>query len=137
MAIFESADDLYKTVGAFLADLMQDPEIGPQFTKVGITLLACYTDPDSRILLDCSSAPPTVTTDPPADTVADVTLTMDADAGHKFWLGEYNVAYGLAKRKIKISGSAGTMMKLIPAMAPAFDRYRDFLVANGHADKLV
>ena len=111
-------------------------QIGPQFTKVGITLIVAYTNPDAQILLDCTTAPPVVTTDAPAGTAAEVTLTMDADAGHKFWLRSYNVAYGLAKRKIKISGPAATMMNSSPAMAPAFDRYREFLIAIGHADKL-
>ena len=42
----------------------------------------------------------------------------------------------IARRKVKIEGSVGTLLKLLPALQPAFGMYRDFLMQQGMSDKL-
>jgi len=127
VATFESADEFYGVFGAFLTDLMSDPEIGPKFAEVDKALLMRFSNPDATILLDCTTAPPTVTTAPPAGVESDVTLSMKADDGHQFWLGNYNITLGLAKRSVKVSGNIGAMLGLLPALQPAFARYEAYL----------
>lgn len=64
MATFQSADELYGVFGAFLTDVMQNPELGPKFADVGNVLLMRFSKPDALILLDCTTNPPQVTTHP-------------------------------------------------------------------------
>ena len=61
---------------------------------------------------------------------------MAADDGHKFWLGKLNMTIAMAKGQVKAKGPVSKMMKLLPAMRPAFPRYTDFLKANGRTDLL-
>jgi hypothetical protein len=136
VATFQSADEFYGVFGAFLTDLMQDPEIGPRFAEVGKALLMRFSNPDATILLDCTTAPPTVTTAPPAGTEGDVALSMKADDGHKFWLGNYNITLGLAKRSVKVSGNIGAMLGLLPALQPAFGSYESYLKTINREDLL-
>jgi len=136
VATFQTAGELYDVLGTFLAELTLEPELRPKFVGANTSMLVRYTDPDARILIDCRCDPPVVVAGPPEATEADVSLTMSADDGHRFWLGRYNVALGLSRRQVTVSGSMGTMMKLLPAMQPAFSRYQAFLETNGHGQLL-
>ena len=135
MATFDSPEAFYGVFGAFLSDLMQDPELGPKFAEVDKAVLMRFSQPDAAILLDCTTAPPKVTIDPPVGTKGDVLLSMKAEDGHNFWLGNYNIALGLAKRSVKVSGNIAAMMGMLPALQPAFTRYEAYIKTN-HADLL-
>jgi hypothetical protein len=127
VAIFESPDDLYKVLGGFLEQVVADPQLGPKFAAAGLTVLINYNDPDTTILLDCTQNPPVVTCDPPAGTDGEFKMWMKADDGHRFWQGKFNVALALAKKEVKVEGPLAKMMKLLPAMQPAYPKYRTFL----------
>ena len=132
MATFQSSDELRKILGGFLEEVVADPELGPKFAAAGLTVLINYTDPDLTILLDCTQNPPTVTFDPSAD--GEFKMWMKADDGHRFWQGKFNVALALAKKQVKVEGPLAKMMKLLPAMSPAYPKYKAFLEANGRPD---
>jgi hypothetical protein len=134
VATFQTADDLYKVLGAFLEQIVADPAFAPKFASAGLTVLITYTDPDTTILLDCTQNPPRVECNPPPGTDGEFKLTMSADDGHKFWQGKFNVALALAKKQVKVEGPLAKMMKLLPAMQPAFPKYREFLEATGRGD---
>jgi hypothetical protein len=136
VATFESADEFYGVFGTFLTDMMQDAELGAKFADVGKAVLMCFSNPDSRILLDCTVNPPQVTTNPPDGVEGDVALSMKTDDGHKFWLGNYNITLGLAKRSVKVSGNIAAMLGLLPALQPAFTRYEAYLKSINREDLL-
>lgn len=137
MPTFQSADEVYKTQGAFLAEITNAPDMRPKFTNADTSFLVSYHDPDCRILVDCTQDPPVVTTDPPADAAAEIRLGMSADDAHKFWQGKLNMTVALAKKQVQVAGPMAKMMKLLPALRPAFPRYVEFLQANGHSDKVL
>ncbi len=62
---------------------------------------------------------------------AEVELTMSADDGHRFWLGQLNLPVALAKRKIKVGGGVTKLMGLVPALQPAYALYRKHLAELG------
>ena len=133
MAVFSTPHEVYDTIGAFLAEIAKDPELGPKFTNANTTFHVVYTDPDSEMIMDCTQSPPVVTCGEPGE--AEIELSMSADDGHQFWLGKLNMTMALAKGKVKVKGPISKMMKLLPAMRPAFPKYKDFLEATGQADK--
>jgi hypothetical protein len=134
VAVFQSPDELYKILGGFLEQVTADPQLGPKFASAGLTVLINYTDPDTTILLDCTQNPPQVTCDPPAGTDGEFKMTMSADDGHKFWQGKFNVALALAKKQVKVEGPLPKMMKLLPALQPAYPKYKAFLESMGRTD---
>ena len=137
MATFADAQEVYDTLGAFLAEITSSPDLRPKFVSAKTSFLVTQTDPDSRILVDCTVDPPRVVADPPADATAEINLTMSADDAHRFWQGKLNMTVALAKKQVQVSGPMGKMLKLLPAMRPAFPRYREFLEANGFSDKVI
>jgi hypothetical protein len=136
VATFQSADEFHGVFGKFLTDLVHDDEIGPKFADVGKVVRMNFSGPDAALLMDCTTNPPTITTDPPTDAAGDVALSMKADDGHKFWLGNYNITLGLAKRSVKVSGNIAAMLGLLPALQPAFARYEAYLKTINRADLL-
>jgi hypothetical protein len=133
---FTSVDEVGKVIGVFLEQLTQEPDLRPKFVAADTSFLVEYTDPGGSVLVDCKVDPPRVLINPPEGTEAEIRLAMSADDGHLFWLGQLNMTIALAKKKVKVSGAMAKMMKLLPAMRPAFPRYRTFLEANGYGDKL-
>ena len=95
------------------------------------SFLVRYTDPASTILVDATLDPPVVTTNPHPQTATEITLDMSADDGHAFWMGNLNMAIALAKGRVKVSGPIAKIMKLLPAMKPAFPKYKAFIEERG------
>src|SRR5687767_2278993 len=122
MATFQSSEELLEVLGAFLDTIMKDPALGPKMATADVTMLITYTDPDTQLLLDCKTNPPTVTFNPPDPDSAEFKLSMSADDGHKFWQGKFNIALALARKKVKVDGNLGKMMKLLPAVQACFPK---------------
>lgn len=134
MAVFASAEELYDIFTPFLEQLVADPEIGPKFAAGNTSFRVTYSDPDAVFFLDATRNPPLVKTGPDAEAApAEISLSMSADEGHKFWLGKQNIPVALARRKVKIDGSVTKLLGLLPAIQPAYARYRAHLEQTGHA----
>ena len=131
MATFVNAQQVYDTIGLFLDQITKDPELGPKFVAADTSFLVRYTDPECSMLVDATIDPPVVTMNPDPATTTEITLDMAADDGHAFWMGNLNMALALAKGKVKVSGPIAKIMKLLPAMRPAFPKYRAFLEERG------
>ena len=131
MATFANAQQVYDTIGLFLDQITKDPDLGPKFVAADTSFLVKYTDPECTMLVDATSDPPVVTMNPDPATETEITLEMAADDGHQFWLGNLNMALALAKSKVKVTGPISKIMKLLPAMRPAFPKYKAFLNERG------
>ena len=137
MATFQSAQEVYDTLGTFLAEITSAPDLRPKFVSANTSFLVTQTDPDSRILVDCTVDPPRVINDPGPGDDGEIHMFMSSDDAHKFWQGKLNATIALAKKQIKVQGPLSKLMKLLPAMQPAFGRYKTFLQEHGHSDKVL
>jgi putative sterol carrier protein len=70
----------------------------------------------------------------PTDLTPEVTMSMDADTAHRFWLGKVNVTAALARGQMKAKGPVAKILKLVPLVKPVFPRYRAQLEAAGRSD---
>lgn len=137
MPTFQTSQEVYDTLGAFLDEITKSPDLKPKFCAAKTSFLVNQTDPDSRILVDCTVDPPRVVIDPGPDDDGEIHMFMSSDDAHKFWQGKLNATIALAKKQIKVQGPLSKLMKLLPAMQPAFGRYRTFLEQHGHSDKIL
>lgn len=136
MATFADSEELYAVQGGFFEHITTDALLGPKFIASKTSFLVRYRDPVAFLLVDCTGETPVVTYPVDGDTPAEITLDMDADAGHKFWLGQLNLTGAIARRKVAIGGSMKDAMKLLPAMKPAFPKYKVYCEGAGHGDKV-
>jgi hypothetical protein len=132
MAVFGTSEELYEVLTPFYESLTTDPQIGPKFVKANTSFRINHTGPEGTFLLDATQDPAVLTVGDKA--VAGnpaVDLTMSGDDGHKFWLGKLNLPVALATRKVKVSGGVTGLMGLLPALAPAYAKYREHLASLG------
>lgn len=135
MATFTTEQEVYDVIGEFLTEVTKDPELRPKFVNADTTFHVIYDDPSAEMFVDCTVDPPQVITGPP-DRDAEIELRMAADDGHLFWLGKLNMTVALAKGRVKVKGPISKILKLLPAMRPAFPKYKVFLQSHGHGEKV-
>lgn len=132
---FTSADEFHATLGAFLIDVMQQPDLARAFSANRALIRVDFTEPEAVLWIDCRSNPPHVSSG--ADSyseAADLSLSMTADNGHRFWLGKLSLPVALTSRKVRAKGPINVLIKLLPALKPAFREYEQFLLARERRD---
>jgi hypothetical protein len=133
---FQDADELYRYLGRLLQELDDDPEIGPRFRKANTVVQYRTTNPEAVVTaklldgqdgqVDCGAT----TLEP------EVTLTMEADLAHRFWLGLVSPTKELARGNMKARGPIAKILRLVPLAKPGFERYVERLRAEGRDDLL-
>jgi hypothetical protein len=134
VAYFKDADELYATLGRLFVDITADPELGPRFRQADTVVRYEYTNPESSITVRLADGEgDDVEFGDPARE-PEVTMRMEADTAHRFWLGEVNVTVALARGEIKAKGPVAKILKLVPLAKPVFPRYKAQLEAQGRSD---
>jgi hypothetical protein len=133
---FQDADDVYSHLGRLLQELSDDPELGPRFRKANTVVQYRTRHPDAVVTaklidgedgrVDCGST----------DLEPEVTLSMEADMAHRFWLGLVSPTKELARGNMQASGPVAKILRLVPLARPGFERYIERLRAEGREDLL-
>jgi hypothetical protein len=134
VAYFKDAQDVYDTIGKLFVELAEDDELGPKFRKANTIVQYVYRDPDSVITVRLQEGQPGDVDFGETEMEPDVTMSMDADTAHRFWLGQVNVTVALARGQIKANGPVAKILKLVPLTKPVFPRYKAQLEAAGRED---
>jgi hypothetical protein len=134
VAYFRDEQEVYDHIGKLFQDLMRDDELLPKFLKANTIVQYAFRDPDSRITVKMLEGQEPQVDLGPTDLDPEVTMTMDADTAHRFWLGKVNVTAALARGQMKAKGPVAKILKLVPLVKPVFPRYRAQLEAAGRSD---
>jgi putative sterol carrier protein len=134
VAYFKDAQEVYDTIGKLFVDIAADEELAPQFRKANTIVRYEYSDPDSVITVRLQEGQPGDVDFGESEMEAEVTMTMEADTAHRFWLGNVNVTVALARGQIKANGPVAKILKLVPLTKPIFPRYKAQLEAQGRQD---
>jgi len=134
LAYFSDAQDVYDTIGKLFVDLADDEELAPKFRKANVIVRYDYSDPDSTITVRLQEGQPGDVDFGESDMEPDVTMTMEADTAHRFWLGKVNVTVAMARGQIKAKGPVAKILKLVPLTKPVFPRYKAQLEEQGRDD---
>ena len=134
MPYFKDADEVYATIGKLFQDLADDEEMAPRFRKANTIVRYEFRNPDSTITTRLQEGQPGDVDFGDSEMEPDVTMAMEADTAHKFWLGQVNVTVALARGQIKAKGPVAKILKLVPLTKPVFPRYKAQLEAQGRDD---
>ena len=139
MPTFASADEMQSVLKTVL-ERGQDTNTAQGLAKAGLTVAFVYTDPSVRLVMDGKNPPEGQTIgyyfgdDAPTP---DVTFSLNADVGHRFWCGKLNVPQALSRGQIKATGSIAGALKLLPLMPPLYGLYREVMTEQGRGADLV
>jgi hypothetical protein len=131
---FNDADEVYATLGRLFVELATDEELAPKFRKANTIVRYEYTEPDSVITVRLQEDRPGDVDFGESEMEPEVTMSMEADTAHLFWLGQVNVTVALARGQIKAKGPVAKILKLVPLTKPVFPRYKAQLEAQGRSD---
>jgi putative sterol carrier protein len=134
MALFKDAQEVYDTLGRLFVDIASDEELAPKFRKADTIVRYDYSEPDSAITVRLQEGKPGDVDFGESDMEPEVTMTMEADTAHRFWLGQVNVTVALARGEIKAKGPVAKILKLVPLAKPVFPRYKAQLTEQGRSD---
>ncbi len=134
MPYFKDAQEVYDTIGKLFADIASDEELAPKFRKANTIVQYDYSNPDSVITVRLQEGQPGDVDFGETQMEPEVTMSMEADTAHRFWLGKVNVTVALARGQIKAKGPVAKILKLVPLTKPIFPRYKAQLEEQGRAD---
>src|SRR5919107_5189887 len=134
MGYFKDADEVYATLGKLFVELMADEELSSKFRKANTIVRYQYSNPDSAITVRLQEGEPGDVDFGESEMEPEVTMTMDADTAHRFWLGEVHVTVALARGEIKANGPVAKILRPVPLAQPVFPRYKAQLEQQGRAD---
>jgi len=134
LAYFKDAKEVYATIGKLFKELAEDEELAPKFRQANTIVQYDYREPDSVVTVRLQKDQPGEVDFGETKMKPEVTMRMEADTAHRFWLGKVNVAVALARGQIKAEGPVSKILRLVPLAKPVFPRYKAQLEADGHAD---
>lgn len=122
MPIFtkEVATELF---GELWMRMIKETEFGPKLKDSNMTILFVVDDPDLTMFVD-ENGP--VFGDEARAKVPTVTMKMDGDTVHKFWLKKIFIPKALATRQIKAKGPVGKVLQLLPLLKPGQMLYPEY-----------
>lgn len=136
MAYFADDQEVYAYLGGLFRALLADDELRAQLLEADTTVEYRYRRPDSEITVKLVRGEEPEVDEGPSDLDPEVVMTMDADVAHRFWLGRVNPTVALATGQMRASGPVMKLLRLAPAVRPAFPRYRRLLEEAGRSDLL-
>jgi len=131
---FKDAQEVYDTIGKLFVELSEDEELAPKFRKANTIVQYVYREPDSIVTVRLQEEGDSEVDFGETDMDPEVTMRMEADTAHRFWLGKVNVTVALARGQIKAEGPVAKILKLVPLTKPIFPRYKTQLEADGRSD---
>jgi hypothetical protein len=132
--LFTTADDVHDSLGRLMEELATDQDVGLRLSRLDTVVQLRYRNPDTKVTLVAreGDAPAVHLGDVPQGTPnPELVLTLDADVGHRLWLGRQNVAIGIARGTIQAKGETRKvidLLELAPAITP---HYEQLLRATG------
>lgn len=137
MALFKDEQDVYTVLGTFFRMAAQDEAMGPSIQKSGLVIQFEYSDPASMLTIDTTTTPDGAYFDViegSTDKKPDVHMTMKADIANLFWMGKLNLLAALSRRQMVARGPIPKILKLLPAIQPAYKKYLEYLETIGRSE---
>jgi hypothetical protein len=124
VSTFADDTEVYAHLGRVLQELAADPELAPQFQAADTVVRYELRDPESAITVGSRGGEPVRVDLGPSEQEPEVTMSMDADIAHQYFLGEVDMTIALARGQILAEGPVGKILTLLPLVEPLLPRYR-------------
>jgi hypothetical protein len=136
MAHFKNSAQLKEVLGGFFGQITEHPAIGKSLLGSKLVIRFNYDEPALTITADCRGDKVVVLFDD--TTIApEVEMWMKADVAHQFWFGKLNLLTALTRKQMVAKGPIPKVLKLLPAIKPAYTLYPEYLQAIGKSELLI
>ncbi len=123
MSVFKDKEMAKELFGDLWNKMIKETEFGPKLKQSGITILFVVDDPEITMYVDENG----VLFDEEAKAkVPVVTMKMNGDMVHKYWLKKVNIPKALAMRQIKAKGPVNKVLQILPLLKPGQELYPEY-----------
>ena len=122
MPIF-TKDVATELFGELWMRMINETEFGPKLKESNMSIMYIINEPELTMFVDGDGP---VFDDEAKSKVAVVTMKMDGDTVHKFWLKQLFIPKALATRQIKARGPVGKVLQLLPLLKPGQALYPEY-----------
>ena len=111
--------------------MSEDPEMGPRLRDADVPQRFEFSD--MGLVVNIRAARPGEQGNlawewsDDVDWSAKVRMTMSSETANRYFQGHENVAYAIARRRIKTGGDIRAALELIPITKPVYERYRELV----------
>lgn len=136
MAHFKDSAELKEVLGGFFGVIAEDPGIGKSLLGSKLVIRFNYDEPKLSITADCRGDRVHLLFDD-TSLAPEVDMSMKADIAHLFWFGKLNLLTALTRKQMVAKGPIPKVLKLLPAIKPAYTLYPNYLRSIGKADLVI
>jgi hypothetical protein len=133
-ASFRGPDEVREVMDRLFRMMDEDPQMGPALRDADVPQRWEFTDVDLVVNVRGARAgePGNLHWEwgEGADWEPKVTMSMSSETANKYFQGKENVAFALARRRIKAGGDIGAALKLAPITKPVYARYEALVAAE-------
>lgn len=109
--------------GELWMKMIKETEFGPNLKASNMSILFVVDDPDVTMFVDGNGL---VFEEEAKAKAPTVTMKMNGDTVHKFWLKQIFIPKALALRQIKAKGPVGKVLQLLPLLKPGQALYPEY-----------
>ncbi len=129
MPYFVDGEEVRHYLGGMFEAAQQDPVAGAKLRAADLVVRYVFTDPDVTMTVRLGEPRVEVLSED-LPTQPDLTISMSADDGDRFWRGKLNAALALARGQVSIDGPPHKLLKLIPAAKSLYPIYSDLIATK-------
>lgn len=142
MAVFQNEQEIYALLGTFFEEIKDsDPvknllatfELGEGYDAY---VQFIYNHPEGKITWYRSEDGTFEVACGETNLTPELTFELNADTGHRFWLGQVHLQEALARQQIVSSGPLAKALKMMPQIEAIFPKYRAYLEQSERSDLL-
>ena len=128
---FNSAAEFREVMDRAFVMMSEDPDMGPKLRDADVPQRFEFTDFD--LVMNVRAGRPRENANlhwewtDDVDWSPRVRMKMSSETANRYFQGRENVAFAIARGRIKTGGDIRASLQLIPITKPIFDRYRDFI----------
>jgi len=128
---FASPQEFREVMDRIFQMMSEDPEMGPRLRDADVPQRFEFSD--MGLVVNIRAARPGEQGNlawewsDDVDWSAKVRMTMSSETANRYFQGHENVAYAIARRRIKTGGDIRAALELIPITKPVYERYRELV----------
>ncbi|MFH1514124.1 MAG: SCP2 sterol-binding domain-containing protein [bacterium] len=110
--------------GDFFDDIIAVERLNNGFQNLDKVIGISYSNPEIKFLLECRKDKVKFIPDGDGTFKPDVTIIMNWETAHKFWMGELDTISALFDQRIKVKGDAASLLVLKPLFDETSEIYK-------------
>jgi putative sterol carrier protein len=124
MALTRNTEVIQNVFKAFFEDVFTNERLKSGFENLNRIIEIVYNKPEMSFIIDCRKENVKFIPNTDGALKPDISIIMDWEIAHKFWMGNLDAVTALFTQQIRIKGDAAALLDLKPLFRETSEIYR-------------